>query len=117
MGHSLKSFPETMEGTVCLIWKSICSFWPWVRLPQLRKLKRKTPMFDLEHRITEWRRRMLAGGVQSATVLDELETHLREDIGRATKSGHSVEQAFEIAVQSLGNAEGIAAEFRKTVRA
>ena len=36
-------------------------------------------MFNLDQSITEWRRQMVAGGIQSPRVLDELESHLRDD--------------------------------------
>ena len=37
-------------------------------------------MFDLEQAVTEWRQRMTSAGIASADVLDELESHLRDQI-------------------------------------
>jgi len=37
-------------------------------------------MFDLEQSVSDWRRQMLAAGIRTPVPLDELETHLREDI-------------------------------------
>jgi len=39
-------------------------------------------MFDLEQSISDWRRQMLAAGIWTPVPLDELETHLRTDIGQ-----------------------------------
>ena len=39
-------------------------------------------MFDLEQSIAEWRRQMLAAGIKTPVPLEELETHLREEIER-----------------------------------
>ena len=70
-------------------------------------------MFDLERAIADWRRQMLAAGVKPPTTLDELESHLREDVERQTQSGVSVEQAFEIALQRIGQPGTLQSEFAK----
>ena len=61
-------------------------------------------MFDLEKSIADWRRQMLAAGIKTPVPLEELESHLREDIERQMKSGLSAQQAFEIAVKKIGQA-------------
>lgn len=71
-------------------------------------------MFNLDNAITEWRRRMAAGGVKNSAVLDELESHLREDIERQTKPAMTPEDAFNLAVQKIGPASVLSKEFRKT---
>jgi len=38
-------------------------------------------MFDLDQAISEWRRQMAAGGIKLPDALDELESHLREEVG------------------------------------
>jgi ABC-type transport system involved in cytochrome c biogenesis permease subunit len=70
-------------------------------------------MFNLEQSIAEWRRRMLAAGVNNPGVLDELESHLREDVARQTRTGASAEQAFEVAVQCVGQPAALQQEFAK----
>jgi len=70
-------------------------------------------MFNLEQSISDWRRRMLAAGVKNPNVLDELESHLREDVERQIQSGSSAEQAFEAAVQRIGQAGSLKREFAK----
>ena len=56
-------------------------------------------MFNLDEAIAEWRRKMDAGGVKAPVPLDELESHLREDLEQRMQSGANAEQAFEAAVQ------------------
>jgi len=70
-------------------------------------------MFNLEHSISEWRRQMLSAGVKNPDIVDELESHLREDFERRVQSGESEEQAFEGAVQGVGQASLLKHEFAK----
>jgi hypothetical protein len=70
-------------------------------------------MFNLDEAITYWRREMVAGGIQSARVLDELESHLRDDAEEQERAGATAQQAFEIAVQRLGQASALECEFEK----
>jgi len=70
-------------------------------------------MFNLEQAITEWRRQMLGAGVKNPNVVDELESHLREDVARQMQSGASAEKAFETAVQRVGDAGLLKREFAK----
>ena len=39
-------------------------------------------MFNLEQSIADWRRQMLAAGIKMPVPLEELESHLREDIAQ-----------------------------------
>ena len=52
-------------------------------------------MRDLDQLIAEWRRELSAGGIKSPQALDELESHLREDVQRQVKAGATTEHAFE----------------------
>ena len=70
-------------------------------------------MFNLDQAISEWRARMLAAGVKALDVLDELESHLREDIEEQMQSGATAELAFEIAVRRIGNPGALFSEFAK----
>jgi hypothetical protein len=72
-------------------------------------------MFDLERVITKWRKQMASGGVSNPVVLDELESHLREEIERQMRAGASAEQAFQVATQKIGAANALKNEFRKAV--
>jgi len=69
-------------------------------------------MFDVEKAIVKWRKQMLAAGIKTPG-LEELETHLREDIERQVESGRSEAEAFEAAVQKIGQAYLIQDEFKK----
>ena len=70
-------------------------------------------MFNLDQAIMEWRRQMLGAGIKAPALLDELESHLREDVERRMKSGLSVQEAFDTAVQRIGQASALKAEFAK----
>jgi len=70
-------------------------------------------MFDLERAISDWRQRMIAGGIQSPETLDELESHLREDVEQLMRSGVTTQQAFETAALRLGSAAALGTEFQK----
>lgn len=70
-------------------------------------------MFNLEQSIAEWRRGLAKAGVRSPKVLEELESHLREEIERQTKCGVGLEGAFGVALQALGPADAIQNEFGK----
>ena len=61
-------------------------------------------MFNLEQSIAEWRQQMLAAGIKTPVPLEELESHLREDITQQIQSGLSAQQAFGIAMGRIGQA-------------
>ena len=71
-------------------------------------------MFDLEQAITEWRRQMAAGGISTPDVLNELESHLRDDVAEQRRAGADACQAFAAAVGRLGEPSLLQAEFKKT---
>jgi len=68
-------------------------------------------MFDLNQAIAGWRQRMVAGGIQSSAVLDELESHLRDDIEAQVQNGINERRAFEEAAERLGVPTTLQAEF------
>jgi Clp amino terminal domain, pathogenicity island component len=71
-------------------------------------------MFDLRRAIADWRKEMLAAGIKSPVLLEELESHLREEIEQQTRDGISVAQAFESAVRNLGQPVILKKEFTKS---
>ena len=73
-------------------------------------------MFNLDLAIAEWRRKMISAGIKSRDVLDELESHLREDVEQQMRSGRTAEEAFRTAVQHVGAAENLIHEFAKVTR-
>jgi hypothetical protein len=71
-------------------------------------------MFNLEKSIADWGKQMLAAGIKTPVPLEELESHLREDIGQQIQSGTNPQQAFENSVQRIGRANDLKGEFKKT---
>jgi hypothetical protein len=69
-------------------------------------------MFDIEQSIAEWRRRMLAADIKAAP-LDELESHLRQEMENRIRTGLSAAQAFNAAVRRIGPADALRLEFSK----
>ncbi|HEV7923816.1 MAG TPA: cytochrome c biogenesis protein CcsA [Verrucomicrobiae bacterium] len=70
-------------------------------------------MFNLEQSIAEWRRQMLAAGLKSPTPLNELESHLREDMRGLLATTEAEALAFQLAVLRLGNPGPLRTEFNK----
>lgn len=73
-------------------------------------------MFDLEAAISEWRKEMLAAGMGWGTI-EELESHLREQIVALVAAGRSEADAFAAAAQVLGSPAVLKAEFKKLANA
>lgn len=69
-------------------------------------------MFDLEKAIADWRKQMLSAGIKAPVPLEELEIHLREEIERQMKPGLNEQETFNSAVQKIGQASALKAEFR-----
>ncbi len=76
-------------------------------------LNERSNMSDLEKSITDWRKQMLAAGIKTPVPLEELEIHLREEIEQQMKSGLSGQDAFNSAVQKIGEAGLLKTEFKK----
>ncbi len=72
-------------------------------------------MFDLEKSIADWRRQMLAAGIKTPSLLEELENHLREEFERQTAMSLDAREAFDFAVQKIGRAHALKREFTKIV--
>jgi len=70
-------------------------------------------MFNLERTIADWRQQMMAAGIKTPVPLEELESHLREDINQRIRSGATAEQAFALAVNQIGSGNKLQAEFGK----
>jgi hypothetical protein len=73
-------------------------------------------MFNLDSAISEWRRKMISAGIKCPDVLDELESHLREDVEQRMRSGAMAKQAFREAVERVGAADNLNREFAKVRR-
>jgi hypothetical protein len=70
-------------------------------------------MFDLEERIRHWRQAQAHALGGRAEVLDELESHLREEVQRLVAAGQTPAGAWETALARLGDPRQLAAEFGK----
>ena len=70
-------------------------------------------MFDVEQAIASWRRQQAEGGTCSPEILDELESHLNEEIRRLVVEGITEADALQTAVARLGNPKSLSCEFRK----
>jgi hypothetical protein len=70
-------------------------------------------MFNLEKSIAEWHMQMLAAGIKTPEPLEELESHLCEDIERQLQAGISAAEAFQVAVQRIGVGTALKVEFDK----
>jgi hypothetical protein len=73
-------------------------------------------MFNLNQAVAAWRRQMAAAGITSAEALDELESHLRDDVEELVRAGADGEKAFDSAVRRIGPASALRKEFAKSVR-
>ena len=56
---------------------------------------------------------MFAAGIKTPVPLEELESHLREELERQMRLGLSEPQAFEAAARQIGQARALRSEFKK----
>ena len=70
-------------------------------------------MFDLNKAISSWRMGLSERQTCEKSDIDELETHLREEIDSLTASKLSEQEAFLVATHRLGDPDSLAAEFAK----
>ncbi|MDX1639360.1 MAG: ABC transporter permease [Balneolaceae bacterium] len=71
-------------------------------------------MFELENAITKWKRRLRRNPAFEDGDVAELESHLREEIGRLKAGGLSEEEAFQKTVDRIGEPETIGDELYKS---
>jgi hypothetical protein len=70
-------------------------------------------MFNLDREIKNWRRQLIAAGIKTPVPLDELESHLREDVEQQVRAGIVLEKALALAVERIGSAAILKAEFER----
>jgi hypothetical protein len=70
-------------------------------------------MFDLEQAIREWRRELHARGIKRAETLDELESHLRDELEQQVRFGLDTKRAFVLARTGIGQSRSLQKEFGK----
>ena len=71
-------------------------------------------MFDLENAIKKWRKDLYKIEAFEDGYVDELESHLRDEIDGLVESGTDPKEAFGEAVLKLGSPESVGTEFYKT---
>ena len=72
-------------------------------------------MPDMETRIREWKRSLAVAFGGYGEVVEELESHLREEIDRLTQAGQAPDAALMTAQAKLGAPENLAAEYARAV--
>ena len=70
-------------------------------------------MSDVEKQIEQWRTGLAGSEMLGNSTVDELESHLREQMGDLKASGLSDEEAFFVSRRRLGEADVLAEEFAK----
>ena len=73
-------------------------------------------MSDIERRIADWRRVLAESAGCTDEVLDELESHLRDEMQRLIQTGEPEERALDLALSRLGSPQALGAEFAKLAR-
>jgi putative ABC transport system permease protein len=71
-------------------------------------------MFDTEKAIKQWRKSLRKSESMEDGYIEELESHLRDEIKRLEESGLSDEESFRRAIDQLGQPDSIGAEYFKT---
>jgi len=70
-------------------------------------------MFNLKEAILKWRSELMQRESYSGSDVEELESHLRDEIGNLTLVSLSEEEAFLVATARLGDGDVLASEFAK----
>ncbi len=70
-------------------------------------------MFELENAVTDWRAGLKNAGSCTNADIEELETHLREQIDHLLRCELTEEEAFLIASRRLGDTSTLTHEFQK----
>ena len=73
-------------------------------------------MFDLNEQINKWRGNLARSETLGSSDVDELESHLHEEIENLTALKLSDEEAFLVAAHRLGSTDSLAVEYEKINR-
>ena len=73
-------------------------------------------MLDWEQRVVDWRRLLAEHIGPDPNILDELESHLRDEIDRLVQQGQTPDHAVLAAIARVGTPEKLAVEFAKVAR-
>lgn len=74
-----------------------------------------TPFTDgpLEDQIAQWRAYVRRRHAMHGPDIEELEGHLRDELGALTESGLAADEAFLVAVKRMGNLDALSREFAR----
>ena len=70
-------------------------------------------MFDVDKSILEWKHSFQQGSSIDQESIEELESHLRESVAELNRIGLNDEESFFVAINRLGQASSLKAEFTK----
>lgn len=73
-------------------------------------------MFELNEQIEKWRNSLIASKSFQMQDIDELESHLRDEIDELSDTKLSPEEVFVIAINRLGYIDNLAGEYAKVNR-
>ncbi|MHC4352055.1 MAG: hypothetical protein ACYS0H_04985 [Planctomycetota bacterium] len=73
-------------------------------------------MFDLNEEILQWRDNLAQADLVDESAVDELESHLREEVKSLASENLSEEESFWLARRRLGGAGDLSGEFAKINR-
>jgi len=73
-------------------------------------------MFQFEPAVLECRQKLQTAGITRPEILDELESHLREEFESRLESGATAESAWAAAIASIGDSKILQREFSKVNR-
>jgi hypothetical protein len=68
---------------------------------------------DVEPQIAEWRAYVAKATAANGRDVDELETHLRDEIAELDSAGLTADEAFLVAVKRMGNLDTLSREFAR----
>src|SRR5687768_6092071 len=74
-------------------------------------------MEDFEDHIAQWRKELSSTMQDRPDVVDELEDHLRQELETLTRAGKTPDEAWDAALNQLGDARKLTREFAKSSRA
>ena len=72
-------------------------------------------MFDLENEITKWKKALRKHDVFEDGLIADIELHIRDAFKAQHQAGFTEEDAFRRALEQVGTAESIAAEYKKNL--
>lgn len=72
--------------------------------------------FSLEDSLNLWKKELAKSSVMTTENIEELESHLRDEMDELTLTGLSLEEAFIIAKKRIGSANTLTREFYKVNR-